>query len=48
MKNVVAVCGNYDTKSLHLKARLQTLTDDTKALDDVFMATTANELTSEL
>ena len=48
MKNVVAIYGNYDTNALLLQARLQTLTDATKALDDVFMATTAHELTPEL
>jgi hypothetical protein len=48
MKNVVAIYGNYDTNAMLLKARLQTLTDATKALDDVFMATTAHELTPEL
>jgi hypothetical protein len=48
MKNVVAIYGNYDTNAMLLQARLQTLTDATKALDDVFMATTAHELTPEL
>ncbi len=48
MKNVVAIYGNYDTNALLLQARLQRLTDATKALDDVFMATTAHELTPEL
>ncbi|HLO54730.1 MAG TPA: hypothetical protein VK169_10600 [Saprospiraceae bacterium] len=48
MKNVVAIYGNYDTNALLLQARLQTLTGATKALDDVFMATTAHELTPEL
>ncbi len=48
MKNVVAIYGNYDTNALLLKARLQTLTDATTALDEVFMATTAHELTPEL
>jgi hypothetical protein len=48
MKNVVAIYGNYDTNALLLQARLQTLTDATKALDEVFMATTAHELTPEL
>jgi hypothetical protein len=48
MKNVVAIYGNYDTNALLLQARLQTLADATKALDDVFMAKTAHELTPEL
>lgn len=48
MKNVVAIYGNYDTNALLLKARLQTLTDATTALDEVFMAATAHELTPEL
>ncbi len=48
MKNVVAIYGNYDTNALLLQARLQTLADATTALDEVFMASTAHELTPEL
>lgn len=48
MKNVVAIYGNYDTNALLLQARLQTLANATTALDDVFMAATAHELTPEL
>jgi hypothetical protein len=48
MKNVVAIYGNYDTNALLLKARVQKLADATQALDDVFMASMAHELTPEL
>lgn len=48
MKNVIAIYGNYDTNALLLQARLQKLNDATQALDDVFMASMAHELTPEL
>jgi hypothetical protein len=48
MKNVIAIYGNYDTNALLLEARIRTLIDATKALDEVFMAATAHELTPEL
>ncbi len=48
MKNVVAIYGNYDTNALLLKARVQKLADATQALDDVFIASMAHELTPEL
>ncbi len=48
MKNVVAIYGNYDTNALLLNARVQKLADATQALDDVFMASMAHELTPEL
>jgi len=48
MKNVIAIYGKYDTTALLLQDRLELLTTTTAALDDVFMSTTAHELTPEL
>ena len=48
MKNVIAIYSKYDTRALLLQTRVKTLTDATATMDEVFMNSTAHELTPEL